>query len=96
MPKSVLLLLLAIIPGCFVYGQRAQDTANNPAKRYLRYDSILLKTRQIGNILPADYYRAQLPFTCDKEYRLQKTLRVPVFIRLGSLEYVNHLEGKNF
>ena len=96
MPKSVVLLLPAVLLSLFVCGQRAQDTANNPVKSYLKADTVLLKTSQLLPVLPRDYYRMHLPFFCDKELKLQKALRVPVFIRLGSLEYVNRLEGKNF
>jgi hypothetical protein len=96
MPKSAMLLPVGLLLGQIVFGQRAQDTANNTVKRPFWQDSVLLKTSQILRPVPADYYRAHLPFTCDKEYKMQKALRLPVFIRLGSLEYVNRLEGKNF
>jgi hypothetical protein len=40
------------------------------------------------------YYVDHLGFFCKKEIDIQKTLHLPIFFRLGSLEYCNKLEGK--
>jgi hypothetical protein len=39
-------------------------------------------------------YADQLPFFCKMEHKLSVNARIPVRIRLGSLDYVNKLEGK--
>ncbi|HEY4112043.1 hypothetical protein [Puia sp.] len=41
-----------------------------------------------------DYYARHMGFFCQKELEFEKTTRIPLHFRLGSLEYVNHLEGK--
>ena len=35
-----------------------------------------------------------LPFFCKMEHKLSAKAKIPVRIRLGSLDYVNRLEGK--
>jgi hypothetical protein len=45
-------------------------------------------------ILPQKFYIKQLPFTCKKEVQLQKAIALPLYIRLGSKEEVDRLEGK--
>ena len=39
-------------------------------------------------------YSEQLPFFCKMEHKLSLNSKIPVRIRLGSLDYVNKLEGK--
>ena len=44
--------------------------------------------------IPPGYYCTQLPFTCKTELAIQKKLGLPIFLRLGSLEFVDYLERK--
>lgn len=45
-------------------------------------------------VLPQNFYNKGLSFVCQKELQLQKLTSLPLFIRLGSKDYVDYLEKK--
>ncbi|HVW60913.1 MAG TPA: hypothetical protein VHC48_12775 [Puia sp.] len=45
-------------------------------------------------VIPADGVATHFGFFCRRELELEKTIRLPLRFRLGSLEYCNRLEGK--
>jgi hypothetical protein len=46
-------------------------------------------------ILPRNFYTNTLSWSCKKEIQLQRTTRLPLYIRLGSKDHVDYLEGKS-
>jgi hypothetical protein len=44
--------------------------------------------------LPQNFYSQRLGFFCRKEIQLQKATSLPVYIRLGSKDYVDYMERK--
>ncbi|MBM3914694.1 MAG: hypothetical protein FJ348_01460 [Sphingomonadales bacterium] len=44
--------------------------------------------------LRADYNLSHLGFICRQEWKFEKKTKLPLRLRVGSLEYVNGLEGK--
>jgi hypothetical protein len=45
-------------------------------------------------LLPQNFYTKCIGYFCKKEIQLQKITTLPIFIRLGSKEYVDYLERK--
>lgn len=60
------------------------------------HSMLRLKTMEsaLPGILSADYYSACMGFFCKKEWQLEKATKIPVRLRLGSLNYCDKLEGK--
>ena len=44
--------------------------------------------------MPLNFYKTPTAFFCKKEVQLQKLTRLPIYIRLGSKEQADFLEGK--
>ncbi|MFT3749327.1 MAG: hypothetical protein QM768_13460 [Agriterribacter sp.] len=47
-----------------------------------------------NNTLPPDYYTTCFGFFCKKELAIEKTTKIPLRFRLGSLNYCNQMESK--
>ncbi|MEO8173208.1 MAG: hypothetical protein ABI581_09005 [Sediminibacterium sp.] len=78
------LFLITAVSG---YGQMGQPMLADKQKRI---DSLKTMPLRLGQ----DYYSNNLSFFCKKELQLEKLTKVRFRVRLGSLDYVNALEGK--
>ena len=64
----------------------------NPAREWLGQDVVTLKNHAVTGSIGGSYYTDNFGIICKKELQLEKTTRVPLRFRLGSLEYSNALE----
>ncbi len=48
-----------------------------------------------GAVIPPSLYADRLGLVCRQEWKLEKSSGIAFRFRLGSLDYVNRLEGKN-
>ena len=79
---------------CCIYSVKAQrltDSLEFHPKRLLNNHLIVSK-----KTIPANYYTKNLGFFCKEELKLEKKIKIPFRFRLGSLNYVNQLEGKRY
>lgn len=95
MHKTIVLLIIFLMFGGAVFSQNKSDSINQniPVIFFAKYSD---KAKPIISkySLPGNFYASNLGFFCRKELQVQKAVKLPVFFRLGTLEYCNRLEGK--
>ena len=86
--KAMRYLLLLAIKGCFVISATAQKETKTNLQTL---DSLRV---QLLHIVPENYYSSKLGFMCKKEIQMEKSTKIPFKIRLGSVDFVDKMEGK--
>jgi hypothetical protein len=56
--------------------------------------SMVTNLQHVKQMIPADFYTCNIGFFCKKELLIEKTPKIPLRFRLGSLEQCNYYEGK--
>jgi hypothetical protein len=56
-------------------------------------NTISKSTYSIQNKVAPNYYTTQTGFFCNQERALEKKIKIPLRVRLGSLSYTEQLEG---
>ena len=70
-----------------------QKSVNPLPVRFL-FSKSLLDSLALKPFLSPGYYAAQLGFFCKQEIKLEKTVKIPIKFRLGTVEDCDRLEGK--
>ena len=102
------LLFLLLITGLFSPAQNiklARSHTTFPLNNALNHSpslihftspasSVVTNWEHIKQIVPEDFYTCNIGFFCKKELLIEKTIKIPLRFRLGSLEQCNYYEGK--
>jgi hypothetical protein len=71
-----------------------QSLTPSPISVFTLYTDSLKSLRGVPFTLQKDTYVKSLAFFCRQEWKIEKSLKVPLRFRLGSLNQCNFLEGK--
>ena len=74
------------------YSQFHQSLLSN--KRSFFNTGMVFQQQRSTIVLPANFSCTQLGFFCKKEMKFESATKIPLRLRLGSLQYNDWLEGK--
>ncbi len=86
MKRICLFVNLLLITAAASHAQQLFPAAKAPFADSLKYFSI--------RSIPQNLYTNNLAFFCRTELQLEKRTKIPLRFRLGSMDYVDALEGK--
>jgi hypothetical protein len=88
---SVILILFAAES----IGQSKADSVVVKPLVFLKADT-LSQSLKTAALLPANFYASNLGFVCRQEILFERKTKIPLRLRIGTLEYCNYLEGKTY
>ena len=85
-----LIILLLITSNCGV----GQQKISLPKKLVFKSTVYTNQIKKPTIVIRPDFISARQGFFCKQEWKFEKKTKVPLRLRLGSLDYVNKMEGK--
>jgi hypothetical protein len=76
------------------YGDNFKKYYKQPKQDSLQKINILSISSINLTSIPSNFYTCNFGFFCKKELQFEKTTKIPLRLRLGSLQYNDYLEGK--
>lgn len=86
----LLIILLLTTSNCCIGQQK------DPLAKRLVFTSTLYpaQPKKQTVLVRSDFMSSQQGYVCRQEWKFEKKTRLPIRLRLGTLEYVNKMEGK--
>ena len=87
--RLLIIILFFFFNYCF-----GQQKSSLPPKYVFKSIVISSQPKKLIPIIKPDFISVKQGYICKQEWKFEKKTRVPLRLRIGSLEYVNRLEGK--
>jgi hypothetical protein len=86
----LLIILLLVTSNCCF----AQQKIPAPKRVVFKSPPLIPQSKKSTVYIRPDFATMKQGYICRQEWKFEKKTRLPLKIRLGSLEYVNKMEGK--
>lgn len=81
---------LQLNTGSYLQKLKLQNPGNKDSFSF----SVQITNARVYQPLPGSFYTQHFGFFCRKELQIEKSVKIPLRFRLGSLDQCNYLEGK--
>ena len=80
----------------FAFAQKNDYFKNNTSSIQQISITTTIPSNPLLKSIPENYYLQNIGIFCKQEWKFEKTTKIPLRIRVGSLQQCNWLEGKKY